>query len=198
MASLLRLGIRGMGQLIKTLLVYLLSCTFGTIVFIALFQIDFLSSCMKVFFYKGLIYLAIASLASVASSFLFAKAVTVATDFKDRIAVFSLFFGITLGWFILIPVTTERSISVYMLSYIDSLDKPIGKEEFERIFFDDYILKHGSFTKRFAEQVETGSIEQKGTKYAMTERGHSIVKMFKIASSLFNTDDWIVNHNNKQ
>ncbi len=186
-----------MRQFIKTLIVYLLSCTFGTIVFIVLFQIDFLSSSMKVFFYKGLVYLAIASLLSVASSFLFAKAIAVTSDFKDRIVVFSLFFGITLGWFILIPVTTERSISVYMLSYIDSQDKPIGKEEFERIFFDDYIVKHGSFTKRFAEQLETGNIEQVGNKYIMTEQGHSIVKMFKTASSLFNTEDWIVNPNKK-
>lgn len=182
-----------MSQIIRTLLVYLLSFLFGTVVFIALFQIDFLSSCMKVFFYKGLAYLAIASLLAVASSFFFAKAVAVAADFKDYLVVFSLFSGITLGWFILIPVTTERSISVYMLSYIDSLDKPIGKEEFERIFFDDYIVRHGSFTKRFAEQLETGSIEQEGEKYRMTERGHQIVKMFRTASSLFNTEDWIVN-----
>ncbi len=70
--------------------------------------------------------------------------ITVAADFKDCLEAFLLFFGITLGWFLLIPVTTERSISVYMLSYIDSLGKPIGKEEFERIFFDDYIVRHGS------------------------------------------------------
>ncbi len=93
----------------------------------------------------------------------------------------------------MIPVTVERSVSVFMLSYVEELDEDFTKEEIEEVFWEKYVLEFGAFDKRFEEQLVTGSIEENedGT-YALTERGEFIVKMFRLVAEIFDTDSRLV------
>ena len=110
---------------------------------------------------------------------------------NDIICIFFIFSGLTMGWFSLIPVTVERSISVYMLSYLDeNYPQTITKEQFEKTFYKQYIHDFGAFDKRFKEQLDTGSLEfiPADNSYRITEKGKKIVCLFRFFSDLFGTD----------
>lgn len=116
-------------------------------------------------------------------------------EIKDAITIAGLFFGVTLGWFILAPVTVERSISVFMLSYMEQNDETsITTEEFGNIFYKKYIDEFGAFDKRFHEQVMTGSIKEttENEHYVITERGRFLVQIFRLFGRLFDTEQWLL------
>ena len=113
----------------------------------------------------------------------------------DIVCIFFIFSGFTMGWFSLIPVTVERSISVYMLSYLDeNYPQTITKDEFEKTFYKQYIHDFGAFDKRFKEQLDTGSIEYipKENSYQITEKGKKIVGLFRFFADLFGTEKKLI------
>lgn len=177
-----------------TLVFYGADVVLSTVIFVILFHTPLLKN-IGVFFYRGCFLLLISGILSVVicciGRRLFQR---LELDVKDSVCVFFIFTGITLGWFILIPVTVERSISVYMLSYMDENDKEgITSEEFGNIFFEKYIMDYGAFDKRFMEQIESGNIEQDGKKgYVITDSGRMIVSLFRLCANVFDTDKWLV------
>lgn len=180
-------------KIIKTIIFYGLDVLVSTVLFVLLFHTPLFRN-VDVFCYRGVILLIIAALFSGCLAWggvcVFKK---LEMDVKDVIAVFCIFSGITLGWFILIPVTVERSISVYMLSYMDENDSSeITSEEFGNIFYDSYIEDFGAFEKRFAEQEISGNIEAKNNGYVITDSGRFIVNLFRICANAFDTDKWLV------
>ena len=180
-------------KIIRTIIFYGADILVSTVMFVVLFHTPIFRD-LGVFFYRGVILLVIAALFSAflawAGMRIFKK---LDMDIKDMIAVFCIFFGVTLGWFILIPVTVERSISVYMLSYMDENDSAeITSEEFGNIFYDSYIEDFGAFEKRFKEQEVSGNIEVKNDGYVITDSGRFIVNMFRVCANLFDTDKWLV------
>lgn len=180
-------------KIIRTIIFYGADILVSTVMFVVLFHTPLFRD-LGVFFYRGVILLVIAALFS---AFLAWAGMRISKkldmDIKDMIAVFCIFFGVTLGWFILIPVTVERSISVYMLSYMDENDSAeITSEEFGNIFYDSYIEDFGAFEKRFKEQEVSGNIEVKNDGYVITDSGRFIVNMFRVCANLFDTDKWLV------
>ena len=114
-------------------------------------------------------------------------------DWRDYICVSGIFVGVTLTWFILGPVTVERSISVYMLSYMEqNSELPIDADKMEEVFLNQYIDEFGAFDKRFSEQIESGNIEKVEGGYIITESGKTVVNAFRWLSTVFDTEKWLV------
>jgi len=182
-------------QLALTATTYAIVIILSTVLFIALFHMPLLKG-LDVFFYRGCIFLVIASIAAVGMILLAAKIFPkLELDAKDAFAVFFMFFGLTLGWFTLLPVTVERSISVFMLSYMDQNDQSgITSDDFGNIFYQKYIKDFGAFEKRFHEQDISGNIQKASDEngYVITDNGRFIVTLFRICSDLFDTEQWLV------
>lgn len=177
-----------------TVIFYGADILLSTIVFVALFHTPLLKQ-IGVFFYRGCFLLLAAGAVSVMISGIgkrmFRK---LALDGKDSACIFFIFTGITLGWFILIPVTVERSISVYMLSYMDENDRQeITAGQFGDIFYEQYIMDYGAFDKRFEEQIVSGNIKETANGgYVITDSGRRIVSLFRLCAGLFDTERWLV------
>lgn len=92
-------------------------------------------------------------------------------------------------FFTLVPVTVERSVSVYMLFNIDKNDG-LTKDDIQKDFIDNYVIENDAFQKRIMEQEVTGSIklDEKDSKYKLTSRGKFITHLFKTISFIFNAD----------
>lgn len=182
-----------------TFLVYCAVIVVSTLVFVGLFHTPILKN-LNVFFYRGVILLFIASVFSFCVMLFLKKYLKkLEMDLKDAFVVFFLFAGFTLGWFTLLPVTVERSVSVFMLSYMDQNDEVgITSDEFGDIFYDKYITEYGAFDKRFQEQLLSGNMEeaQDGDGYVITDNGRFVVNMFRFCAELFGTEKWLVYPNN--
>lgn len=182
-------------KLFLTVVTYGIAILISTIVFVLLFRTPILKN-LNVFFYRGVVLLLIASVFSFCLMLLAKKYLKkLNLDVKDAFVVFFLFAGFTLGWFTLLPVTVERSISVFMLSYMDQNDQTgITSDDFGDIFYQKYITDFGAFDKRFQEQLLSGNIEEAGSGdgYIITDNGRFVVDMFRFCAYLFNTDKWLV------
>lgn len=182
-------------KLILTFITYGVIIALTSIIFVILFHTPLFKS-INVFFYRGILLLFISSFIAVGFMLAAKKMLQkMQFDAKDCVVIFCLFFGITLGWFVLIPVTVERSISVYMLSYMDQNDTTgITSDDFADVFYENYITNYGAFEKRFDEQITSGNIDEysDGNGYVITDNGRFIVKLFRLCADLFDTEKWLV------
>lgn len=113
---------------------------------------------------------------------------------RDIILMFCIFCCVNMVFLTLVPVTVERSVSVFMLSYMDeNADQTFTEESVGEVFTSKYVEDYGAFEKRFDEQVVTGTIEKNpdGT-YSITGRGKFVVKMFRMIAEWFDTDRRLV------
>ena len=172
--------------------IYALIYIVCTAMFIGLFHTGILKG-MDVLMYRGIVFIIITGvIAAVVMGIVrkFWKFVTV----RDIIMMFCIFCCVNTVLFTLIPVTVERSVSVFMLSYMEeNSDQTFTQESVGEVFTTKYVEDYGAFEKRFNEQVETGTIvENPDGSYSITERGKFIVKMFRTIAEWFDTDRRLV------
>lgn len=172
--------------------IYIVIYVVCTAIFIAFFHTPVLAN-MKVLMYRGIGLLILTGILSAIVMGIvrkFWKFVTV----RDIIMVFVIFCCVNMVLFTLIPVTVERSVSVFMLSYMDeNSEKTFTKEDIGEVFTAKYVNDYGAFDKRFDEQLVTGTIVDNGDgTYTITDEGRFIVTMFRGVSTMFNTDQRLV------
>lgn len=165
-------------------------CTYivGTIIFILLFQTPVLQD-VDVLMYRGIALLVISVLLIIAVLLLFKRFIYKEFEVKDILLIALTICCINLALFTLLPVTVERSVSVFMLCYMsDHSDTAYTEDDIEKVFIDEYIETYGAFQKRFHEQDVTGSIEETENGYVITDRGKRLVYMFRFIGEIFGTD----------
>ena len=180
-------------EIVYTLLLYAVLYVISFGILILLIRLPLLKS-MHVLMYRGIMMIVLAGIFASVLLVLFKKWRKAAwLSAKDVVLVFILTCSINMVFFTLVPVTVERSVSVFMLSYMDNYSDHYTQDQIAEIFVDKYVNEYGAFEKRFDEQLTTGSIEQNadGT-YSITDKGRFIVKMFRLISDVFDTDKRLV------
>lgn len=172
---------------------YILIYIICTLIFIGLFHTGLLSG-LDVLMYKGIAFILITGVIAGILMFLAMKFIKfLKLNGKDVLLMFCIFCCVNMVLFTLIPVTVERSVSVFMLSYMYENDgEAFTEEEMSDTFKDIYVDDFGAFEKRFHEQVVSGNIEDKGDGYTLTDSGRTVVKLFRTVSKWFNTDQRVV------
>ncbi len=180
------------GNVIALTGIYILIYLVCTALFIGLFHTGLLKN-MEVLMYRGVAFIVITgAVAAVIMGVIrkFWGFITV----RDIIMMFVIFCCVNMVFLTLIPVTVERSVSVFMLSYMEeNSDQTFTEESVGEVFTSKYVEDYGAFEKRFEEQVVTGTIRQNedGT-YSITESGKFVVKMFRTIADWFDTDRRLV------
>ena len=181
-------------EILFTLLTYAVLYVISFLLLILLIRLPLLKG-MHVFMYRGIVMIVLAGILASVLLVVFKKWRKIEwLSAKDVVLVFILTCSINMVFFTLIPVTVERSVSVFMLSYMDTYsDRTYTEDQVAEIFVDKYVNEYGAFEKRFDEQLMTGTIVQNadGT-YSITDKGRFIVKMFRAISDVFETDKRLV------
>ena len=181
-------------EILFTLLTYAVLYVISFLLLILLIRTPLLKG-MHVLMYRGIVMIVLAGIMASALLVLFKKWRKITwLSAKDVVLVFILTCSINMVFFTLIPVTVERSVSVFMLSYMDTYsDRTYTEDEVAKIFVEKYVDEYGAFEKRFDEQLTTGTIVQNadGT-YSITDKGRFIVKLFRLISDVFDTDERLV------
>ena len=180
------------GNIFALIGIYILIYLVCTALFIGLFHTGLLKN-MEVLMYRGVAFIMITGV--VAGVIMgIARKLWGFITIRDIIMMFVIFCCVNMVFLTLVPVTVERSVSVFMLSYMDeNSDQTFTQESVGEVFTSKYVEDYGAFEKRFDEQVVTGTIEQNpdGT-YSITERGKFIVKAFRTIAEWFDTDRRLV------
>ena len=181
-------------EIVFTLLTYAVLYVISFLLLILLIRTPLLKG-MHVLMYRGIVMIILAGILASVLLVVFKKWRKIEwLSAKDVVLVFILTCSINMVFFTLIPVTVERSVSVFMLSYMDTYsDRTYTEDQVAEIFVEKYVNEYGAFEKRFDEQLTTGTIVQNadGT-YSITDKGRFIVKMFRAISDVFETDKRLV------
>jgi Ca2+/Na+ antiporter len=170
---------------IKTFLCFHITCfVIGTIVFVLSFRIPLFTH--TVFFYRGIILLALVSMC-MGFVLLYIKLRRIqAYDLRDILLCVVMFFCINLVVFTHLPVTADRSISIFLLGYMNAhKNENITREELHAAFIDTYVEKHNALEKRINEQLQSGTITQVGSGYQITGFGKWLMQVYTRVASLF-------------
>lgn len=105
-------------------------------------------------------------------------------------------FAVTMGsialcstFLIVIPVSLDRSVSVFLLGYMGNHPVPLSKQELEDVLVSKYVKEYQSIERRMAEQIMSGNIEQTADgRYVLTARGEAFVSSSKRIASAFDAD----------
>ena len=121
------------GSVIKLILVYIVIYLVCSLMFVGLFHTGLLKS-MNVLMYRGIAFIVLTGIiAAIVMGIVrkFWKFVTI----RDIIMMFVIFCCVNTVIFTLVPVTVERSVSVFMLSYMDeNSDKTFTQESVGELF----------------------------------------------------------------
>ena len=182
---------KGSGNFGNTLLligIYVLIYLACSAMFVGLFHTGLFKS-MEVLLYRGIVFIIITGAISAVIMAVIRKFWGFIT-IRDIIMMFTIFCCVNMVFFTLVPVTIERSVSVFMLSYMEeNKDQTFTEDSVGEVFTSKYVEDYRAFEKRFDEQVVTGTIVQNedGT-YSITPKGEFVVKSFRIIAEWFDTD----------
>lgn len=181
-----------MKNILKLIGLYALIYIVFSVIFVLLFHTGILAG-MGVLMYRGIVFIIITGILSAVAMAVVKKFWDFVT-IRDIIMVFVIFCCVNMVLFTLIPVTVERSVSVFTLSYMDeNSDKSFTKEDVQEIFTSKYVVDYGAFDKRFDEQIVTGTLVDNGDgTYSITDSGRRVVSMFRMVADWFNTDKRLV------
>jgi len=159
------------------------------IVFVGFFHTGIFDG-VAVLFYKGAVIIAVTStLLAAGMLYLVKKKLPRLISVRDVILSVVLFSSIAMVGFTHLPVTADRSISVFILGYMNSRqDQPITAEEMERVFIERYVKRYKAMQRRFDEQLVSGNVKRVSGGFVLTDQGRSVVGIYDVLCDLFLVD----------
>lgn len=176
-------------NILKLLVLYSTFLVAGTIIFIGLFHTGLFGN-IKVLFYRGIILLIITSFLTALLQYVFKqKTHTGLFTYRDLVLCCVIVFSFNLIFFTHVPVTADRSISIFMLGYMNNnADKIITNEEMTKYFIEKYVQEYKGMDKRFTEQIASGNIIPLENGYRITKQGQIVIKIYSLIAKLFVID----------
>lgn len=181
-------------DLLKLLAYYIVLFIAGSFIYVLSIRFGVFDR-IPVFFYRGIVAIVVSGII-ISGVFLavrrrkMKKIITV----RDVILLFCLFCCVHVVIFTHLPVTADRSVSVFMLGYMNEKNGLCTKEELEDVFVDKYVIEYEAFDKRLFEQIYTGTIEEdkEGGGFSLTDSGRRIIRIYDVVADWFRIDKKLI------
>lgn len=166
-------------------LLYAFTSILGLAIFIVLHR-SMLFAETAILFYRGLALSIVAALVLAAGiGFVARSRINLAAALGCVITSLSL----NLCFLVLIPVTVDRSISVFLLTRIENDNGKITEPELEKNFREQYLGRMRQIDRRIGEQSASGNITiDKDGKIRMTPQGRAFLRFSRTIAATFQTD----------
>ena len=158
----------------------------GFVIFVAFFWVG-LASSISILFYRGV---ALALLAALATGIVALWPARRTSDGSLPIAAAAVSLSFNICFLVLLPVTVDRSVSVYLLSTIERRQESgVTSAQLQRSFVDDYVVRMGAIDRRIDEQRRSGNVSvDAGGKVHLTRQGRRFMTFSRLIARLFGTD----------
>jgi hypothetical protein len=108
---------------------------------------------------------------------------------RDAVSACAFAAGIALCLLIVLPVTIDRSISVFVLTQMAARpDGTFTPSNVRRLFIDVYVERYQQVERRLKEQEISGNIASTATGFRITPQGLAFVRFAVFLSKIFGTD----------
>jgi hypothetical protein len=143
-----------------------------------------------VLFYRGIILLILTAVVSF-SVFSFLNRKFFRLSWETIIACLILSFSLHLSFFVIFPVTFERSVTMYLLEKIASgeelktKNQCLSKQTLNQFLMEEYILKNKAIDKRIKEQEIAGFLKATNNCVRMPPKGRFFLRVVKIIKKVY-------------
>ncbi len=163
--------------------------TFGFACFVLLFQTDLWSG-VTILFYRGLILLVVAFLMTLAAM---AALAGLGRPWgllrRDALGACVLSLSLNLSFFVIFPVTVDRSISVFLLGQMAAHpDQGFSADQARATFEAIYLGQFHQIERRLTEQSASGNVVRSGNAYVITPQGLAFIRLSDLVAKAFRTD----------
>jgi hypothetical protein len=171
----------------RLIFTYLAILFIYSLIYIALFHLPLFIE-QKVLFYRGLLLLVAAT---ITSGFLLTLIKSkFALTYETIIPALFVSISLNLCFFVIFPVTFERSITIYLLN---ALNEPatsntcqgILKDKLEQKFISEYVIKNQALSKRLTEQSEIGFVFTNNACVSITPKAKSFLSFSRVINLLY-------------
>jgi hypothetical protein len=108
---------------------------------------------------------------------------------RDAVAATLVAISLNLTFFVLGPVTVDRSVSVFMLSRLAEARSPLTAEDLRRAFAERYLIEWDQVGRRLREQISSGNVDHASDdRYRLTAQGRSFIRTAQTISRVFGGD----------
>jgi hypothetical protein len=117
-----------------------------------------------------------------------------ALDWTTILAATSMSLAFNLCFLTVIPVTIDRSISVFLLARIEQAGpRGLSVEQARKLFIDDYVVGMDQIGRRFDEQTKSGNIQLHDGRAVVSPQGARFLGFARAISRTMHTDPRFVN-----
>lgn len=177
--------------LLKLILVFIVIFFAETAIWVFLFSTPILKG--TIFFYRGLILLvlslAITCLTMVSIRGIFGPAKRKAFDgifsLEKNLSAFVACSSVCVSFFVVVPVTIERSVTTFMLGKMEKLGA-LSPDQIRNLLSVDYVDGTSAVSRRTSEQIFSGNLRLiEGGRYELTENAKTFLRFSEKVASLF-------------
>ncbi len=174
---------------LKVVLFHVAALLSAGILFLLLYLSGLLSS--LVLFYRGILLIAVTTVILGVTTLLLRYRWRSFLTGRDIVLAVVTFFCVSLLLFTLLPVTIDRSISVFILDYMaEHPHEVMTEQKMEALFVDQYVNENRAMNKRFEEQIASGNIRPVEGGYLISDRGRVAVRLFDAVTRFFSLHQW--------
>lgn len=157
----------------------------GTLLFVFVFALGLFRS-QPILFYRGILVLSAACFILACGLMFLQKHYRLShiTSLDICYAVLFCFLG-NLVFFTHLPVTADRSVSVFLLGYMDAQTRPVSVDQLSQALIYRYVQEGKAVEKRVDEQIRSGTLAQVDGQYEITPRGRLLVKFYLFIADVF-------------
>ncbi len=118
-----------------------------------------------------------------------------AQELKSQVVAITLISGLLNLWFhSLILVNLDRSISVFLLGYMNNVNKPVSEIDLQTAFDNYYVKNYKAIGRRIDEQLASGMITiGNDNKISLTNKAQNFLVLSTWITNVFHSDSKFVN-----
>jgi hypothetical protein len=164
------------------------ACLFGFIMLVGLFKSGFLATQIDIMFYRGVVLCGLAAIITIGACGYVGGRLGFANP-RDAIAAGMLSLGLNLSFLVIAPVTVDRSVSVFILGYMDAApDRVMSVDNIRDAFSDRYLGAFKQIERRMVEQTVSGNVVAQDGGFVLTDRGRGFIRTAKFIAWMFDAD----------
>ena len=144
---------------------------------------------IEILFYRGLVlivFVAVATHASLAAAL--RRWPTARLGARDAFAAAALSVAFNVTFLVLVPVTVDRSISLFVLARMaDRPQASFTADAMSNLFARVYVDERRQIDRRLHEQELSGNVVREGEGYRITPRGAAIIAVARFTARVFDS-----------
>ena len=150
---------------------------------LALFQSHLFDSLL--FFYRGLAIISLATAIAILVALLWNRR-WLQLRINEVITTVLLWGVLHIAFFVAVPVTLDRSLTIFVLREIHAAKAGLSETEIATAIVDQYVVAGGAVERRIHEQAVSGNIAQASDgRWGLTLQGKNLLTVFGAVSTIY-------------